>query len=161
MITMSSRFPLRTARTAAVLATLLVAACAPQYSAPQQVQSNNPSVTYKFNGDQELLQANQSATTFCNQYRSAAQTSSITASPEGGKTVIFECVPMPVVMTTAAAPAQPFNPNPTYTYNTDQGLLDASRNAETYCMSNGSQRALSTIVTNANGTKSVTFQCTR
>jgi hypothetical protein len=161
MITISSRFPLGIARTATVLAALLLAACAPQYSAPQQVQANNPSVTYKFNGDQELLQANQSATTFCHQYRSAAQTSSIAASPEGGKTVIFECVPMPVVMTTAAAPAQPFNPNPTYTYNTDQDLLDASRNAETYCMNNGSQRALSTIVTNANGTKSVTFQCTR
>lgn len=38
-------------RTATVLAGLMVASCAPQYSSPQQVQASNPSVTYKYHSD--------------------------------------------------------------------------------------------------------------
>jgi hypothetical protein len=47
-----------------------------------------------------------------------------------------------------------------YTYRTDQELLDASRNGEAYCMRSG-MVTTSTIVTNANGTKTASFQCTR
>jgi hypothetical protein len=46
----------------------------------------------------------------------------------------------------------------TYTYRTDQELLDASRNAEAYCMRYATLMT-STIVSNPNGTKTVTFQC--
>jgi len=156
MIAMSSCLSSKSARTAAVLTALLVSACAPQYSAPQQVTATNPSVTYKYRGDQELLQANQNAMTFCGQYRSVPRTASITDSPDGGKSVVFECD----AMAPGAVPVQPYNPNVAYNYRTDQDLLDASRNAEMYCMSNnGSQRAISTVVTNPNGTKTVTFQC--
>jgi hypothetical protein len=155
MITMSSRSSLKNARTVTVLAALLVAACSPQYSAPQQVRSSNPSVTYKYRGDQELLQANQSAMTFCSQYRSAARSANIADSSDGSKTVVFECVSM----APAAVSPEPYNPNLAYNYRTDQDLLDASRNAELYCMSDGSRRAMSTVVTNPNGTRTVTFQC--
>jgi hypothetical protein len=152
MITMSSRFSLKNARTATVLAAVLVAACSPQYSAPEQVQSSNPSVTYKYRGDQELIQANQNAMTFCSQYRSTPRAANIVNS-DGGKTVIFECVAM------APAQQQSFNPDLTYNYRSDQELLDASRNAEIYCMNNGSQRAMSSVSTNQNGTRTVTSQC--
>jgi hypothetical protein len=47
-----------------------VASCAPSHSL-QQVKTSNPSVTYEYRGDQELLQAQQNAVTFCNQYGSA------------------------------------------------------------------------------------------
>jgi hypothetical protein len=158
MIRLLSRVSPRTARAAAVLAALLVpAACAPMNTAPRQVQASNPTVTYTYRGDQELLQANQNGMTYCSQYHSVVRTSKITDSPDGSKTVVFECVataPSPVM-------AQPYNPNIAYAYRTDQELLDASRNAEIYCMNNGSQRATSTAVTNTNGSKSVTFQCTR
>ena len=148
----------KTTGTVAVLAALLMSGCVAQNSAPQQVKASNPSVTYKYRGDQELLQANQNAMTFCSQYRSAARTSTITDSPDGGKTVVFECDAMPPQTTVMAA--QPYNPNLAYAYRSDQELLDASRNADIYCMNNGgSQRAMSTVVTNPNGTKSVSFQC--
>lgn len=140
----------------AILAALLLSSCVARNSAPQQVKASSPSVTYKYRGDQELLQANQNAMMFCSQYRSAARTSSITDNQEGGKTVVFQCDAMPPVVVSA----QPYNPNVVYNYRSDQDLFDSSRNAEMYCMNNNSsQRAMSTITTNPNGTKTVMFQC--
>jgi hypothetical protein len=154
MIANSCRILKAKGRSATVLAGLLVACCAPPYSPPEQVQASNPSVTYKYRGDQELLQANQSATTFCNRYQSVPRTASFANDPDGSKVVIFECV-----QTVPAAQQPQFNPNLTYNYRTDQELLDASRNAQIYCMNNGSQQVISNIATNANGTRTVTFQC--
>ena len=108
-----------------MLAGLMAASCAPQYSAPQQVQANNPNVTYRYHNDQELLEVNQTAATFCNQYRTVPRPASFTNGQDGSKVVVFECVPSAMPM---AAPPQ-FNPNLAYTYRTDQELLDASRNA--------------------------------
>src|SRR5262249_12008833 len=114
----------------------------------------NPTVTYKYRGDQELLQANQNAVTYCNQYRSVPQTMDISNDSDGSKVVRFDCVP-----STAVVPVTTFNPNLAYNYTTDQDLLSASRNAQIYCLNNGNQRATTTAVTNADGTKTVTFQC--
>jgi len=51
------------------------------------------------------------------------------------------------VPTTAPVAAAPqFNPNVAYSYRTDQELLDASRNAQAYCMNNGSRQVTSNIV---------------
>ena len=144
---------------ATVLAGLMVASCEPQSSSPQQVRTSNPSVTYKYHSDQDLVQANQSAATFCNQYQAVPRAVNFTDDWDdwdGGKVVVFECVST----TIAGAPPQQFNPNLTYNYRTDQELLDASRKAQNYCRNNGSQQeAISNIVTNASGTKTATFQC--
>lgn len=141
--------------TATVLACLTLASCAPQYSAPQQVQASNPSVTYKYHTDQDLVQANQKATSFCTPYQTIPRTTSFSNDPDGSKVVVFECVqPAPQL-----APLPQYNPNLTYNYRTDQELVDASRNAQTYCLNNGAQQVISTMGTNLNGTKNVTFQC--
>lgn len=153
----SRRFGSAYAGAAAALTGLALAACTPQYSSPQQVQASNPTVTYKYRSDQELVQANQSAATFCNRYQAVPRTANFTNDPDGSRVVVFECVQSSAVP--AAAPQPQFNPNLTYNYRTDQELLDASRNAQIYCMNNGAQQMVSNIVTNANGTKTVTFQC--
>ena len=157
MIANSSRFLKVNVRAAAVLAALMMASCAPQYSSPQQVQASNPTVTYKYRSDQELAQANQSAATFCSRYQSVARTANFGTDPDGSRTVVFECVQ--TAQSTAGAP--PMNSNLTYTYRNDQELLEASRSAQNYCANSGSQQVISNIVTNANGTKTVTFQCSR
>lgn len=153
MISNTCRFLKGHVRAAAVLAGLMAASCAIPPSSPEQVQASNPSVTYKYSNDQELVQANQSAATYCNRYQSVPQVTNFANDPDGSKIVVFECV-----QTSAAPPAQS-NPNLTYNYRTDQELLDALRNAQIYCMNHGSQQVISNIVTNANGTKTVTFQC--
>ena len=143
--------------TAAALASLLAASCAPQYTSPQQVQSTNPTVTYKYHNDQELLQVTQSAATFCNQYRGVPRASRFSMDPDGSKVVVFDCTSMTAPMT---QPSQ-FNPNLSYTYRTDQELLDASRNAQIYCMNSGSPQVVSNIVTNPDGSRTASLRCSR
>jgi hypothetical protein len=131
----------------------VVASCARFPSSQQPVQSSNPSVTYNYRTDQELIEANQRATTYCSQYQTAAGTANITNNPDGSKAVRFECV-----RTTLPAPA-PVPPSQSYTYRTDQELLQVSQTAGTYCRTYGAQPMTSRIVTNPDGTKTVTFQC--
>jgi len=137
----------------ALLAAGAVASCGPWPSSQQPVQSSNPSVTYNYRTDEELLQANRNATVYCNQYQTAPRTANITNNPDGSKAVVFECM-----RTTLPAPA-PVNPNLSYTYRTDQELVQASQTAGAYCVKYGSQPMTSSIVTNADGTRTVTFQC--
>ena len=150
MITVFHRFQ---ALQIALLAAGVVASCGPLPSSQQPVQSSNPSVTYKYRTDQELLQANQNATTFCSQYQTAPRTATLMNNPDGSKTAVFECV-----RTALPAPA-PVNPNLNYTYRTDQELVQASQTASAYCLKYGSQPMTSSLVTNSDGTKTVTFQC--
>ena len=74
----------------ALLAAGVVAACAPFPSSQQPVQSSNPSVTYNYRTDQELLKANQNATTYCGQYQTASRTAGLTNNPDGS-VVIPSC----------------------------------------------------------------------
>jgi len=149
-----------------VVAGMTLASCGPQYSSPSQTQSSNPSVTYKFHGDQELVQANQNAATYCNQFQSVPRTANITDDPEkqvGVKKVEFECVkpppqPQAYVQPYPYPPAQ-YNPNLTYTYRTDRELLDVSRNAQNYCMNYGSRQVISKMETDTNGNRVISFQC--
>jgi len=138
---------------AALLAAGVVAACGPLASSQQPVQSTNPSVTYSYRTDQELLQASQNATTYCGQYQTAPRTATLTNNTDGSKTVVFECV-----RTALPAPA-PVNPNLSYTYRTDQELVQASQTASAYCQKYGSQPMTSSMVANSDGTRTVTFQC--
>jgi hypothetical protein len=83
--------------------------------------------TYNYRTDQELLQANQNATTHCGQYQTARRTASLTNDAAGSKTVVFECV------RTALPASAPINPNLSYSYRTDQELVKASQTASAYC----------------------------
>ena len=135
---------------------LLATACVEPYTAPQQIQASNPSVTYKYHNDQELLTVNQTAARFCDQYRASPHAAKFANEPDG-KVVVFECLPP----TVATLPGTPFDPNLSYTYQTDPELLNASQNAQAYCMNSGSQQVVSNIVPNTNGSHTVTFQCSR
>ena len=137
----------------ALLAAGALASCASLPSSQQPVQSSNPSVTYNYRTDQELLQANQNATTYCSPYQTTPRTSSITTNADGSKAVHFECV-----RTTLPAPA-PTPPTQSYTYRTDQELVQASQTASASCLKSSSQPMTSSIVTNSDGTKTATFQC--
>ena len=143
---------------AAAIATGLLAGCAAPSTGPRQVRADNPSVTYNYRTDQELLQASQSAAAYCAQYQSVERTSRIVSNSNGTNTAVFDCLKTPTTTVTPVAAPVPVQPAMTYTYRTDQELLDASRNAEAYCMRYATPMT-STIVSNPNGTKTVTFQC--
>jgi hypothetical protein len=150
------RSPKVTSYGTAALTALLMASCAPPYLPPQQVQSSNPNVTYKYNGDDGLLQVNQSATTYCNQYRATPRAANFANNPDGSRTVVFECV-----QPTMQIGTQTVDPNLTYNYRSDAELLNASQNAQVYCMNNGSPQVTSNIRANTDGSRTVTFQCSR
>ncbi len=157
MFAMTTNWPRHAARAAIVLGTtLLAAACAQQSSPPQQVRTDNPSVTYKYLGDQELISANQKAVVYCNQFQSVPSTKVISETSDGLKQVVFDCVP---TTTPGLMPAPSYSPATSYTYRTDQELLAGSRNAEIYCMNQGNQRAVSTVMTNPDGSKTLSSRC--
>ena len=142
-------------RAAAVgVALVTLVACGALDSSPEQVEASNPTVSYRYRGDDELIKTNQLAVTFCNRYQYIPRAVSFRDDRDGYRYVDFECVP-------ASSPTTPrFDPNLTYTYRTDQELLDASRTAQVYCMNNrSSPEVVSSVVTNNDGSKTVTFQC--
>ena len=143
--------------TAPLLAAGTLVSCSGSLPSSQQpVQASNPSVTYNYRTDAELLQANRNATVYCNQYQTVPRTGNITSNSDGSKAVVFECV-------RTALPAPPPSPPPppslSYTYRTDQELVQASQTAGAYCAKNGSQPMTSIMVTNPDGSRTVTFQC--
>jgi hypothetical protein len=139
--------------TTIALAALMIASCSMPGS-PKQVDAAKPTVTYKYGTDDQLIEANQRAVTYCNQYESIPRPQSFSNDADGDSIVVFECVKSSL----AAAPVQP-NSDLTYNYRTDQQLLDASRNAQVYCVNHGSPEMDSTIVANSDGSKTVTFRC--
>jgi hypothetical protein len=153
----SYRFVPTGRRAAVALAALAVASCtAASSESVQQVRATNPTVTYEYGGDEELLQAQQEAVVFCSQYQAAPQPARImSGSTAGSNTVVFECDPN---LPTTAPPAVTGS-DLAYAYRSDQELLEASRNAHTYCTDQGWLQAVPSIRTNTDGSKTVVFQC--
>ena len=125
-------------------------------TSPQPVQASNPSVTYNYRTDEELLQANRNATVYCNQYQTVPRAGNITNNSDGSKAVVFECVRTALP---APPPALPQPPSLSYTYRTDQELVQASQTAGAHCARYGTQPMTSIMTTNPDGTRTVTFQC--
>ena len=140
-----------------LLAAGAVASCGQVASSQAPVQSSNPSVTYNYRTDQELLTANNNAATYCSQYQTAPRTANLTTNSDGSKTVVFDCV-RTAYQNPAPAPAYP---SQSYTYRTDQELVQASQTAGAYCHRNGSssQPMTSSTVANGDGSRTATFQC--
>lgn len=137
-----------------VLAMTAMFGCAPPTpSEPVQVEAQAPEVSYNFNTDQDLIEANNRARAYCSQYASTAtMEGTITTNPDGSKRVTFECVK--TAPTVPATPAPPM----TYNYRTDNDLLQAMQSADNYCARSG-QVASYSVTTNANGTQTLTYQC--
>jgi len=68
-----------------------VTSCVARPSAPVVLQASNPSVTFQYRNDQELLQANQNAAAYCAQFQAVPRTARFADGPDG-RAVVFECV---------------------------------------------------------------------
>jgi hypothetical protein len=136
---------------------MLLAACASNPSiAPRQVNASNPTVTYQYRNDDELIQANQRAIGFCEPYHAVPKAQRFTKDSNSRRVVVFECVP-----SARAAQLRQVNPNLRYNYRTDQELLDASSKAQMHCQSIGRPQTSSDIVVNSDGSRTVTFHCSQ
>jgi hypothetical protein len=137
----------------AIFAAVAVVACAPISTPPEpvQVEAEAPEVSYKFYTDEELIEANNRARAYCSQYASTpSMQGKITSNQDGSKTVTFQCL--------QEAPQAPAPPLETYTYSTDNDLLQTMNSAEAYCARSG-QVASFNVSTNAAGTQTLTYRC--
>lgn len=141
--------------TTAMAAAVLTASCASTpSSSPRQVAENNPTVTYQYRTDDELIQANQRAISFCEPYRTLPRAQHFSENSEHQKTVVFECVSSMQI-----APIRQPDSELRYDYRSDQELLDVSRNAQIQCRDSGRPEMSSSVVVNPDGSRSVTFHC--
>jgi hypothetical protein len=139
----------------AMAAAVMTASCASTLSSsPRQVAANNPTVTYQYRNDDELIQANQRAISFCEPYQTLPQAQHFSVDSDHQKFVVFECG-----ASIQAAPVRQPDSELRYDYRTDQELLDVSRNAQVQCRNSGRPDMSSTVVVNSDGSRSVTFHC--
>jgi len=142
--------------TAAAISVVMMTSCASTRSSPKQVATSNPTVTYQYRNDDDLVQANQRAIKFCEPYQSLPQAKSFSTDTEGRKVVVFECI-----QSLQASRIDTSDSTLRYNYRTDQQLLDLSRDAQVHCLNLGQPEMTSNIVVNADGSRTVTFQCNR
>ena len=138
----------------AMAAAVMTASCASMSPAPRQVAASNPTVTYEYRNDDELIQANQRAISFCEPYQTLPQAQHFSENSDHQKIVIFECVSSAQTATISQPGSQL-----RYDYRSDQELLVDSRNAQLQCRNNGMPVMSSNIVVNSDGSRSVTFLC--
>jgi len=83
-MTMSYTGLLKASASATILLTgLTVTACVRAPTAPVAVAASNPTITYVYHNDAELLQANQSAGTYCAQYQAGPHMVRYDSGPDG------------------------------------------------------------------------------
>lgn len=155
---MKTLFGARMAALVAVGALAALAACAPYGSGPpQQVAAKNPSVSYTYRNDDQLLQARQNANGYCGQYQSSPTSGTTSRNSDGTFTVTFDCI-RSGAQTSAIITPPPSN-NISYTYLSDNEYQQVAQNAESYCMKYGWRTVSSNSITNPNGSRTVTFVC--
>lgn len=146
-------------RAAAALALAVGAgACVAPMPPPQQTDATEPKVAYSYSTDQDLIEVTRKAETYCSKYATWPRNSGITQNPDGTKSVQFTC-DRPIAA--VAPPPRPVPPTVSYSYRTDQELIEASRSAQTYCQQFGSNARSGHVNRNADGTKTVAFDCYR
>jgi hypothetical protein len=148
-----------------VIAGAFVTACEPTHRTAREVDTTPPKVSYKYSSDEGLVEANAKARTYCSQYAATPSIrGSVTSNSDGSKTATFECVKTAAVVNppVMAAPAPAPAPAPrgyyNYSYRSDTELMQAIQSADSYCARTG-QIASTSIVTNTDGTKTLTYQC--
>lgn len=92
---------------------------------------------------------------FCSRYQAIPQVADFANNPDGSKGVVFNCAQA----VASSPPLMQANSSLTYTYGTDAELLAAQRNAQACCMNAGRSQMSSSIMPNADGTKTIMFKC--
>jgi len=119
-----------------------------------QIEASNPTVTYKHHNDDELVQTNQLAATFYDRYQTVPQPVTFATDAAGDRVVVFECT---APYAAGALSAFPIRSQP----NIENGSRVDGRFAKCtgLCMNSGSSQVVSNIISEGNGSKTVTFEC--
>jgi len=144
-----------------LLGAAALASCSAHSRPAVQTSSSKPTVSYVYGDDQGLLDATRKAETFCAQYN-AWPTAAGTDTRSDGRHLTFVCDQQ---RTSSPAPATvvvpPAPPALNYPYRDDRGLIDAVNQAQRYCMGFNANARSTRVTNNADGSRTVSFQCER
>jgi len=149
---------------AVALAATAVAACSSSPRPAVQTSASKPTVSYEYDDDTGLIDATRKAESFCQQY--AAWPSAVDFDKRSGDHhVTFVCDQPRVVGAVPTAPTTVIVPSTqtplTYPYRDDRGLVDALSQAQRYCLGMNANARSTRVTNNADGTRTVTFECER
>ena len=146
--------------TAIMLAAALVS-CTGFRQPAVQTSASKPTVSYVYNDDQGLVEATRQAETYCAQY-SAWPTSSDIVTQSDGRHVTFVCdQPRTVTSAPATVVVPPAQQVVSYPYRDDRGLIEAANQAQRYCMGFNANARSTVVINNADGSRTLTFECVR
>jgi hypothetical protein len=145
---------------ATVLTATALAACTSYPRPAVQTSATKPTVSYEYGSDDGLIDATRKAELFCDQY-GAWPTAVDFDRRNGEHHVTFAC-DQPRV--TASAPTTVVVPSPqplAYPYRDDRGLVEALSQAQRYCLGLNANARSTRVTNNADGSRTVTFECER
>jgi hypothetical protein len=145
----------------ALAAALGLAACVMPSTPPRVVDASQPTVTYEYTNDNDLVVATRKAEAYCRDFQAWPETRTITTNQDGTKSVVFECnrtsPPAPLPPVVAAPPV--VQPGISYTVNSDTELVTALRSANAYCRQRALQADTINVAPNGDGSRTVSFRC--
>jgi len=148
-------------RSTAILLAATLAACAGVRQPAVQTSASKPTVSYVYSDDQGLVEATRQAEGYCAQY-SAWPTASNIVTESDGRHVTFSCdEPRTVTSAPATVVVPPAQQVVSYPYRDDPGLIEAANQAQRYCMGFNASARSTVVVNNADGSRTLTFECVR
>lgn len=144
-----------------LLGVAALASCSTRSRPAVETSSSKPTVSYVYGDDQGLLDATRRAETFCAQYNAWPTAAGFEARSDG-RHLTFVCDQQ---RTSSPAPATvvmpPAPPALNYTYRDDRGLIDAVNQAQRHCMGFNANARSIRVSNNADGSRTVSFECER
>jgi hypothetical protein len=146
--------------TGIVLAATL-ASCAGFRQPAVQTNASKPTVSYVYSDDQGLLEATRQAESYCAQYSAWPRSSDIVTQSDGRHVTFFCDQPRTVTSAPTTVVVQPAQQVVSYPYRDDRGLIEAANQAQRYCMGFNANARSTVVVNNADGSRTLTFECVR
>jgi hypothetical protein len=146
--------------TSLVLAATL-ASCAGFRQPAVQTNASKPTVSYVYSDDQGLVEATRQAESYCAQYSAWPTSSDIVAQSDGRHVTFFCDQPRTVTSAPTTVVVPPAQQVVSYPYRDDRGLIEAANQAQRYCMGFNANARSTVVVNNADGSRTLTFECAR
>jgi hypothetical protein len=148
-------------RAAAVMLGVTLASCAGFRQPAVQTSASKPTVSYVYSDDQGLLEATRQAESYCAQYSAWPRSSDIVTQSDGRHVTFFCDQPRTVTSAPTTVVVPPAQQVVSYPYRDDRGLIDAANQAQRYCMGFNANARSTVVVNNADGSRTLTFECVR
>jgi hypothetical protein len=148
-------------RATAIMLAATLAACTGFRQPAVQTNASKPTVSYVYSDDQGLVEATRQAESYCAQYSAWPRSSDIVTESDG-RHVTFFCDQPRTAMSAPATVMVPAAQQVTsYPYRDDRGLIEAANQAQRYCMGFNANARSTVVVNNADGSRTLTFECVR